>query len=393
MSKYDFSKISDLSEEDYNNNDVYIENDILAKSKYIPFSKDYAEMLSKWDIDGVYLDKSSNTEIASNKVEYDFDTFLNEYKMFSKIYFNCVDKMKTTVLNFKKTNFAQKSEFNAIVDNLHDISTHNSTSILNILNIQTYKKETEFYVRLVNVSMISMMIANSLKLDDEQIRKIGVGGILYDIGMIKVPDNILNKFGSLSQDEYVDMKKHTVYGYKIIKNILRLDEETALIALTHHEYYSGNGYPRNLSENQIGIYARIVSIAQAMEGMLRNFNVHFRSRISLSEAIREIMRDSPSKFDPRIVKVFVNVISLYPVGSIVILNDNRRGMVFFTNRNYPMRPLIKIVSDVDENFIKDGESLNLLDYRDVYIKQIETNPIFLKHAQEEFFGANFMVES
>ena len=393
MSKYDFFNISDLSEEDYNNNDVYLENDILAKSKYIPFSKDYADMLSKWDINGVYLDKSSNSEINNNTIDYDFETFLNEYKMFSKIYFDCVEKMKTTVINFKKTNFAQKSDFNAIVNNLHDISTHSSTSILNILNIQTYKKENEFYVRLVNVSMISMMIANSLKLDNEQIRKIGLGGLLYDIGMIKVPDNILNKFGSLNQDEYVDMKKHTVYGYKIIKNILRLDEETALIALTHHEYYGGKGYPRNLSENQIDIYSRIVAIAQAMEGMLRNFNVHFRSRISLSEAIREIMRESPSKFDPRIVKVFVNVISLYPVGSIVILNDNRRGMVFFTNRHYPMRPLIKIVSDADERFIKDGESINLLDYRDVYIKQIETNPIFLKHSQEEFFGANFMVET
>ncbi len=392
MPKYDFFKTSDLSEEDYNNKDVYLENDILAKSKYIPFSKDYAEMLSKWDIHGVYLDKNSNTDIANNSIEYDFDTFLNEYKMFSKIYFNCVETTKTTILNFKKTNFAQKSDFNTIVNNLYDMSTHNSTSILNILNIQTYKKETEFYVRLVNVSMISMMIANSLKLDNEQIRQIGLGGLLYDIGMIKIPENILNKFGSLSKDEYVDMKKHTVYGYKIIKNILRFDEEIAVVALSHHEYYSGKGYPRSLSESQIDVYSRIVAIAQAMEGMLRNFNVHFRTRISLSEAIREIMRESPSKFDPRIVKVFVNVISLYPVGSIVILNDNRRGLVFFTNRNYPMRPLIKIVSDADESFVKDGESINLLDYRDVYIKQIETNPIFLKHAQEEFFGVDFMLE-
>ena len=207
MSKYDFFNISDLSEEDYNNNDVYLENDILAKSKYIPFSKDYADMLSKWDINGVYLDKSSNSEINNNTIDYDFETFLNEYKMFSKIYFDCVEKMKTTVINFKKTNFAQKSDFNAIVNNLHDISTHSSTSILNILNIQTYKKENEFYVRLVNVSMISMMIANSLKLDNEQIRKIGLGGLLYDIGMIKVPDNILNKFGSLNQDEYVDFHR------------------------------------------------------------------------------------------------------------------------------------------------------------------------------------------
>jgi len=391
MSKLTLSNINDLSKEDYTDYDIYLEDNILAKSKYLPFSEDYIKMFEKWDIGSIYLDKDADTD--KNSIEYDFETFLNEYKMFSKIYFNCVERMKTTVSNFKKTNFVQKSEFNAIVDNLYDISTHNSTSILNILNIQTYKKEMEFYVRLVNVSMISMMISSSLKLDTDQVRKIGLGGLLYDIGMIKIPDNILNKFGSLNKEEYVDMKKHTVYGYKIIKNILRLDEEIAAIALTHHEYYSGKGYPRNLSENQIDVYSRIVAIAQAIEGMLRNFNVHFRRRISLSEAIREIMRESPSKFDPVIVKVFVNVISLYPVGSIVILNDNRRGLVFFTNRNYPMRPLIKIVSDTDEVFIKDGESINLLSFRDIYIKQIETNPIFLKQVQEEFFGVNFMVES
>lgn len=380
MEQYIKVKVGDIKEK-APRQDLYLSDKFIAKSKYIEITEDDVSRFNKWNIKEVFVEAIA----AVNNLE-DFDKFFQEYKVFKKIYLNCIKRLKNNLTNLKHNNIVALNEIIDVVSELQDIIKRNLNSVLNLLNIQNFNREDEYYVRLTNVSMLSMIIGTTIKFSENRIEKVGLGGMLYDIGMIKVPDKITKKMGALTSEEYKEIQKHTVYGYKIIKNNFRLEDDIAMIPLTHHEYYNGKGYPRGLAGNQIHLYARIIAIAQAIEGMLRNINVHFRKEYSLSEAIREIMRGANIKYDPNIVKAFVSVISIYPVGSIVILNDGRRGFVFSINASFPMRPVIKIVSDNNGNYVEDGETINLLNVSKLFIEHIERNEEFIKEAQEKLFG-------
>ena len=140
----------------------------------------------------------------------------------------------------------------------------NLNSVLQLFNLSNLPKADEYYIRSLNVSMISMMIGRAMKFSENRVKKLGVGAMLYDIGLTKVPDKILNKLGRFTTEEYNEVKKHTVYGYKIMKNSFRFEEEVALISLAHHELYNGKGYPRGLTGNQIHLYTKIVSISHTL---------------------------------------------------------------------------------------------------------------------------------
>lgn len=366
--------------------DIYFDEfGTLSRSKYLPITKEYIDNLIELEISDLYVTTAS--AITAEEEDYSFDTFIDHHKLFSKVYSNCVNKIREIIQGFEKTNFIMLSELQKIVDELFYIINSDSPSVLNILNVQTYDKATSFYARLVNVSLLSMLISVALKIPENVTKKIGLGGILYDIGMMNVPKQILNKFGKFNEEEFRTMQKHTVYGYRIMKHILRLEDDIAIIALTHHEYYNGKGYPRGLSGNKIHIYSKIVAIAQAIEGMLKNNTAYFKDKMSLSDSVKEIMKEASTKFDPSIVKVFVSILGVYPVGSVVILNDSRHALVFRLHRDFPIRPVVKVISNNDGKYISDGETIDLLNKKDAYISKVESDSAYLLDIQNTIFGA------
>ena len=365
--------------------DIYLdESGTLSRSKYLPITKEYIDNLIELDISELYL-TTATSSTEKEEENYSFDTFIDHYKLFSKVYFKCVEKTRVIIQGFEKTNFIMTSDLQKIVDELFYIVSSDSSSVLNILNVQTYDKATSLYARLVNVSLLSMLIGVALKIPEEAIKKIGLGGLLYDIGMINVPKQILNKFGKYNEEEFRTMQKHTVYGYRIMKHILRLENDVATIALTHHEYYNGKGYPRALSGDQIHIYSKIVAIAQAIDGMLKNHTAYFKDKMSLSAAMKEIMKEASTKFDPSIVKVFVSILGVYPVGSVVVLNDSRHALVFRLHKNFPIRPVVKVISNDESKYISNGETIDLLNKKDIYITNVESDSTYLTDIQNTIF--------
>ena len=291
-----------------------------------------------------------------------------------------------------------------------DIVNRNLNSVLQLFNIANLPRADEYYIRSLNVSMISMIIGRAMKFSENRVKKLGVGAMLYDIGLVKVPDKILNKIGRFTTEEYNEVKKHTVYGYKIMKTSFRFDDELAMISLAHHEFFNGKGYPRGLVGNQIHLYAKIVSIAHTVEKMLKyrrislaknkineqksTFNLmldkntdNSKKNIFLSDAVREIIHGANTKYDPNISKTFVSIFTVYPIGCIVLLNDKRKGFVFATNPNFPIRPIIKIVSNENGEFIEDGETINLLETNQLFIAGVDKDTDFLEEVKTKILDS------
>ena len=381
--------------------DIYLYNDFLASTGYIDLKEDDMQRFQKWDINEVFIEDNTSLDL---EVSADFDKFLREYKVFKKIYLNVIKKVKNNLGGYKNNNLVNINELNEILEEVLDIVNRNLSSVLQLFNLSGLPRADEYYIRSLNVSLISMIIGRAMKFSENRVKKLGLGAILYDIGLVKVPDKILEKIGKFTPEEYTEIKKHTVYGYKILKTSFRFEEDLAMISLMHHEYYNGKGYPRGLAGNQINIYSKIIAIAHAVEKMLKpiriavsnsklkdnksTFNLMLeksnenkKKDVSLYDAVKEIIHGANTKYDPNISKTFVSIFTVYPIGSIVLLNDKRKGFVFATNPNFPIRPIIKIVSNENGEFIDDGDTINLLETNQLFIAGVDKDNNFLEEVR------------
>ena len=376
--------------------DIYLDNDFIAISKYIEIKDEDINRLKKWDIAEVFI-KDLESEGATHNSVQDFDKFLREYKVFKNIYLNIIKQTKNNLGNFRHNNLVNMKELNEIIDGLLDIMNRNLNSFIALLSIFNFDKEDFYYVRSLNVAIISLIIGKGMKMSDAILKKLGLGAILYDIGLVKVPEKILNKQYKHTPEEYAEIKKHTVYGYKLMKSNFRFEEEMAAIALEHHEYYNGKGYPREISKNEIHLYAKIVTIAHEAEKVMKNnrilpdeksLNVDKKNveKKLLFDSVKLIMQGANTKYDPTISKIFVGIFSVYPVGSVVVLKDNRKAFVFATNGAFPIRPIIKIVSDENGKLITDGEVVNLVENNQIFINSIDRDDKFLEEVDKKILN-------
>ena len=376
--------------------DIYLDNDFIAISKYIEIRDEDINRLKKWDISEVFI-KDLESEGATHNSVQDFDKFLREYKVFKNIYLNIIKQTKNNLGNFRHNNLVNMKELNEIIDGLLDIMNRNLNSFIALLSIFNFDKEDFYYVRSLNVAIISLIIGKGMKMSDAILKKLGLGAILYDIGLVKVPEKILNKQYKHTPEEYAEIKKHTVYGYKLMKSNFRFEEEMAAIALEHHEYYNGKGYPREISKNEIHLYAKIVAIAHEAEKVMKNnrilpdeksLNVDKKNveKKLLFDSVKLIMQGANTKYDPTISKIFVGIFSVYPVGSVVVLKDNRKALVFATNGAFPIRPIIKIVSDENGKLITDGEVVNLVENNQIFINSIDRDDKFLEEVDKKILN-------
>jgi putative nucleotidyltransferase with HDIG domain len=160
-------------------------------------------------------------------------------------------------------------------------------------------QETEWHSQ--RVTAFTMAIAKHMGVPKEQIETIARGALLHDVGKIAIPDNILNKKGKLTPEEFAVMKEHCYLGYKLVQKIPVL-REAAEIVYSHQEYFNGNGYPRGLKGEEIPLGARIFSVADTLDAITSDRV--YRPKRPMSVARAEIVRCAGSQFDPEVVAIF-----------------------------------------------------------------------------------------
>ncbi|MEX0683946.1 MAG: HD-GYP domain-containing protein [Dehalococcoidia bacterium] len=165
------------------------------------------------------------------------------------------------------------------------------------------------------VADLTMAIAEELGIqkDTDESRKIYWGALLHDVGKIAVPDVILRKPGSLTDEEWVHMRTHARAGYEILQKVSFL-ADTSEMVFSHHERYDGTGYPRGLAGQDIPLGARIFSIADAFDAMTSDRT--YRAAMPAEEALAELLRNSGTQFDPTAVRAFLSVYQQRFVGTV-----------------------------------------------------------------------------
>ena len=216
-----------------------------------------------------------------------------------------------------------------------------------------------------NVAVVAIKIANGLEMDKEKMIEVGMCGMVHEVGMVRVPDEIINKRGELSASEYEKIKQHPLFGRQILEAVQDEFPFLSDVIVQEHERWNGNGYPFGLKEADIHEYAQILGLADTFVALTHMR--HYRDNFIAYKAIQSIIERRNIDFSAKMIKALIDVISIFPVHSLVKLNNGSIARVVQTNKKYPVRPVIQLVANAKGQKVEKEETIDLSNEPMIYI--------------------------
>ncbi|MDD5491075.1 MAG: HD-GYP domain-containing protein [bacterium] len=241
-------------------------------------------------------------------------------------------------------NVENNQSFN--LDNVHKVVTDIVSVIDNddkyLLGLTTIKNYDEYtFNHSVNVAILSLYLGKLLGLDSEQLRLLGEAAMLHDVGKVRIPKEILNKQGALTSAEWKIMESHTVEGAEVLSKVTGISEFSLAVAFEHHLHYDFGGYPKTTKLKEINLLSRLVTVCDVYDAATSLRVYH--APVLPAKVIALIISKKGSFFDPVLAKAFVHMMGVYPVGSLVRLDNNELAVVYANNLDNILRPRVIMV--------------------------------------------------
>jgi putative nucleotidyltransferase with HDIG domain len=258
-----------------------------------------------------------------------------------RVYGTAVETAQTLWDSAKAGDKPDPNAARKIIDSLAHLVSHDRTSLMALTALKRYDNYT--FTHMVNVSVLAMAQARSLNLEGPLLREFGFAALMHDIGKVHTPLEVLNKPDKLTKDEFDQMKQHVVDGAHILRRTPEMPALAPVVAFEHHLRQDLSGYPENIGHRDLNLCTQIVSIADVYDA-LRSNRV-YRQGLP-SERIRAIMtqKDSPA-FNSKLLRRFINLMGLFPVGTLVRLNTDEVAVVTHEHPSDPFRPQVKVLLD------------------------------------------------
>lgn len=204
------------------------------------------------------------------------------------------------------------------------------------------KKSDEYtYTHCINVNLFSLLLGKDLGFDRKELYKLGLAAMFHDIGKGRIPNQVLNKPGKLTDSEFKLMKEHPMLGLTELRKIKGLDLSILRGVVEHHERVDGKGYPRGLCGDKIHPFAKIIAIADVYDA-LTSVRV-YKKAMTPAKALSTMFKWKGSDFDTDYLNKFIRIVGIYPPGTLVQLEDGRFALVLETNEFSPLMPKVKIL--------------------------------------------------
>lgn len=290
-----------------------------------------------------------------------------------------MEAVKNMTAVFEKVKKAKRDQASYVLDQqskvigliVEDIMNAiiNSDDVLMVLT-DAYLYDKYIYQHSFQVALYSIAIAKEMGYSYEDIRLIGIGAILHDVGKLLISPDILLKPSNLTNEEYEEMKNHARYGFDLLRNLHSVSLLIAHCAFQHHERIDGSGYPRGLVNNEIHPFAKIIAVADVFDALTSNRI--YRRKMLPSEAIAIIDKGDDKQFDAKVMESFRRSVVHYANGTIVLLTDGRRGIVSKQNLVDVTRPWVRIIQE-NSKMLDATYEICLSDYPSVDIENIDAD--------------------
>jgi HD-GYP domain-containing protein (c-di-GMP phosphodiesterase class II) len=239
----------------------------------------------------------------------------------------------------------ERGKVEEVVDKMAVSIFRNQDAILSLAKIRKVDEYT--YAHSVSTCALMLAFGKHLGFEAEELREAGIGAMLHDIGKVKVPLHIVNKRGPLTDDEIIQVREHVRFGCTLLEETPGISDISIMITAEHHERVDGRGYPNGLAGDDISRYGKVAAIIDVYDSMTSNRS--YRNRIPATDALGKLFEWSKINFDDDLVQQFVRCIGIYPIGSLVYLENGLIAVVINHGLKSLLHPLIRVVFDTKRN--------------------------------------------
>lgn len=332
----------------------------------------YIKLLKNYGVRYVFIEDENKEPVMNNiepshilkatpQINVDLNKSDIEYqKNLLKIHLEYKNALKNIFLHVKTGKSLETVEIKKMVKTYVDNYFKKADLVLNIVRLKDYDEYT--FMHSLNVCVLSIALGTRVGFDADNLNILGLGGLLHDIGKMRLEEALINKKSPLNKDEYEIIKKHPLYGYEILKNNPEIPMGSLMAVLQHHENIDGSGYPLGLRDKKISKYAKIISIVNVYDTLTSD--TPYSSAIIPPKALNEILKNVGIQFDRLYVRFFIDILGIYPTGTTVILDSGEIAVVFQINKRDMVSPKVLIVTDENKKLIKpypfDLQSYNIV---------------------------------
>ncbi len=306
-----------------------------------------------------FVETLENVGVVSVKIkqEIPFDPKEEEIKETLDLYSTNCDTLKKRFRNI----LYNKEKFNSVDLSLQLSGILKLTkSSLNVVQLMQKMKDSKdhTYAHSNSLSLTCHLIAKMNNLPENETKEVAMAGLLSDIGKLKIPSHILEKQGSLTKEEILEIQKHPLYSYQFLLEFDFIPDRVKQGILYHHEFLDGSGYPRKLKGKEIPFYSRIITIADIYTALTAARA--YRKKMTPFTALDVIKRDFSQKIDLDLFYSFHNKLSQFFIGQNVKLNDQREGTIVYIPKINSTRPVIQIDQDGSLVDLQSSENRDLI---------------------------------
>ena len=227
----------------------------------------------------------------------------------------------------------------AVAEEMVDTMFTHGDAMLCLARIRA--KDAYLMEHSMNVAILLANFGRYLGLDRSVLKELTLGGLLHDVGKIMTPDEVLNKPGKLTDEEFGVMRQHVVHSYDILSNTAGITPTMLEVAANHHERLDGTGYPQRLKGDQLSLYTRMSGIVDVYDAVTADRV--YKQGMQPTQAFRILLKGINQHFDAELVTKFIKCMGVYPVGTLVQLSNQRLAVVMQRNEQQPLKPVVKVI--------------------------------------------------
>lgn len=263
-------------------------------------------------------------------------TLENERKQAAKV---IASSRRAIASMFKDLRMGKAIETEVVMPIVEEISASVARNVHALISLVRLKTADDYtYMHSVAVCALMTALARELKLSESEVKQAGLAGLMHDMGKAGIPLQILNKPGSLTDNEFSVVREHPQLGHDMLVKANICDPVTLDVCLHHHEKMDGSGYPEKLTSDQISLFAKMGAICDVYDAVTstRAYKPAWEPGMALRR-----MASWNGHFDPLVFKAFVKSLGIYPIGTVVILKSGRLAVVVRQNADNLLKPVVK----------------------------------------------------
>ncbi|SER52045.1 HDIG domain-containing protein [Nitrosomonas sp. Nm51] len=239
----------------------------------------------------------------------------------------------------------QVDEAVVLVDEINQSMQRNTNALLSLIRLKTADEYT--YLHSVAVCVLMVALGKQLGIQGEELKQVGVAGLLHDIGKMTIPITVLNKPGKLTDKEFDIVKDHPRRGWEILNTVYQASEPALDVCLHHHERMDGQGYPDKLSADKLTLHARMGAVCDVYDAITSERC--YKKGWEPAEAVKKMAVWKGGHFDETVFRAFVKTIGIYPNGTLIKLKSGRLGKVIEQSEKSLVTPVVKVFFSIRAN--------------------------------------------